>query len=304
MHRTLLESQFFSANLWRRRINKLLFKLKKCFSLKKWKNTISVISGESILAYWWKGSGERNWGDKINPWLINKLSGKDVLHTDDVINLPVINTYVCSGSILHQFRFNKLQIWGTGIISNTATIKFWNASVYAVRGPLTRQKLIENGIECPKIYGDPTFLLPQIYEADVEKNYELGLIPHYKDKKEKTIGRLNAEGVRIIDIFSDETEFIDEVNRCKCILSSSLHGLIIADAYGLKSKWIKLSDNLYGDDFKFKDYYYSIGVKNESPLVITSTTSKDDLMAECWKKKMDIDPQELLNACPFYNEQK
>lgn len=84
------------------------------------------------------------------------------------------------------------------------------------------------------------------------------------------------------------------------VVSSSLHGLIVADAYGIPSKWIKVSDKIYGDDFKYGDYYQSIGVKEEKPLIVNEQISTVDLMNTCWKKEMNIDLEGLLESCPFY----
>lgn len=55
-------------------------------------------------------------------------------------------------------------------------------------------------------------------------------------------------------------KWIDELCSCDCVISSSLHGLIIAEAYGIPTLWVKFSDEINGDDFKFYDYYASIGL--------------------------------------------
>ncbi len=59
---------------------------------------------------------------------------------------------------------------------------------------------------------------------------------------------------------------IDNILSCEIILSSSLHGLIVADAYNTPSSWIKFSNKVYGNGFKFRDYYASIGYE-EDPIL-------------------------------------
>lgn len=50
---------------------------------------------------------------------------------------------------------------------------------------------------------------------------------------------------------------IDQIYSCQSILSSSLHGLICADAYNIPNLWLK--QKLNEGDFKFLDYFASQG---------------------------------------------
>ena len=279
--------------------------VKKLLSIAVWQNTYDVLSGHKLTAYWWKGNNNENWGDKINPWLMQRLSGKEIVHVDDIINFWFINVYTCIGSVVEHLRYSGVHIWGPGIISQDSALKIKPKRIHAVRGPLTRSRFKKKGFNCPEVYGDPALLLPKFYTPDVVKTTQLGIIPHYVDKGNENVLRiLHAGDVMVIDIYGGETEFIDQVNRCKHIVSSSLHGLIVADAYGIPSKWIKLSDNVYGDDFKYGDYYQSIGVIDEKPIVIESKITASDLINACWKKEMGIDLNRLIDSCPYYkNEQ-
>jgi pyruvyltransferase len=90
----------------------------------------------------------------------------------------------------------------------------------------------------------------------------MDLIPHYIDYTDenslKTINNLSSQGVKIINITAGIFHFIDELLQCKNIMSSSLHGLIAADAYNIPNIRVKLSNKLIGGDFKFKDYNLSV----------------------------------------------
>jgi pyruvyltransferase len=169
-----------------------------------------------------------------------------------------------------------------------------------VRGPRTRERLAKEGIAAPAVYGDPALLLPRFYNPDVTPTEELGIIPHYEDRQDSNVLRFREQGAFVIDIFGDELQFVDQVKRCKRVVSSSLHGLIVADAYGIASKWISLSDRVYGGGFKFQDYYLSIGLEGESPLCVDATTRLEELSAHCSRKTLDIDLDALLDSCPFY----
>jgi hypothetical protein len=152
-------------------------------------------------------------------------------------------------------------VWGTGCIS-PGEIGSNPLKVYSVRGPLTRNELISRGIETPEIYGDPALLFPEIYNPKPNPKYKYGLIPHYIDftdpKSLEIIIHLESQGVKIINITAGIFNFIDELLQCSNILSSSLHGLIAADAYNIPNIRIKLSNKLIGGDFKFNDYALSV----------------------------------------------
>ena len=61
---------------------------------------------------------------------------------------------------------------------------------------------------------------------------------------------------QIIDIEQDYKTFVDQILECDEIISSSLHGIIIAEAYGIKTKWIMYSDKIEGGEFKYQDYFF------------------------------------------------
>ena len=58
---------------------------------------------------------------------------------------------------------------------------------------------------------------------------------------------------------------VERVARCRAVVSSSLHGLITAHAYGIPAVPVSFGDRLYGDNVKFLDYALSVGV--EKPIV-------------------------------------
>jgi pyruvyltransferase len=272
----------------------------KALRLEAWINTWPAITGSKIVACWWRGEDNRNWGDKINPVLIKFLAKKDVLHVDDVFNYRWVDVHSCIGSMFHDLPHKSVHVWGTGVISEDLPISRPLKAIHAVRGPRTRERLAKEGIAAPAVYGDPALLLPRFYNPDVTPTEELGIIPHYEDRQDSNVLRFREQGAFVIDIFGDELQFVDQVKRCKRVVSSSLHGLIVADAYGIASKWISLSDRVYGGGFKFQDYYLSIGLEGESPLCVDATTRLEELSAHCSRKTLDIDLDALLDSCPFY----
>lgn len=239
-----------------------------------------------------------NFGDILTPFIIENISNIKFEYIEKSQYYP-FEHYLIIGSILGRGTKSSI-IWGAGLISEDSVPIEIPKKIYAVRGPKTREKLLKLGIDCPEIYGDPALLLPKIYNPKIEKKYELGVIPHYVDKNNKFLEIFNNSNIKIIDIqVIDPRTFIDELLSCKKIASSSLHGLITADAYQIPSMWIEFSDKVVGNGFKFYDYFLSVGRENENPLIINQDTNIEIIMAHFKKYEISIDLDKLINVCPF-----
>lgn len=210
----------------------------------------------------------RNWGDIVSFILLKYLSNSQKLSPNDIFSFDENAMQVFKdrkilaiGSSIEFTKPNDI-VWGTGCIAPN-NIGDKPNKIYAVRGPLTRQELLQHNIDCPEVYGDPALLFPKIYNKTPIFKYKYGVIPHYIDFTDpvsvSTIQNLSNQGVKVINITSGVFHFIDELLQCANILSSSLHGLIMADAYGIPNIRIKLSNKLIGGDFKFNDYFLSVG---------------------------------------------
>ena len=243
-------------------------------------------------------SKKNNFGDILNKYLVEKLSGKTVYQVRSWhYNKP---HYFVIGSILQDVNKHSI-VWGSGFISKDSKCNEFPKTVRSVRGPLSRKMLQNQGIDCPEIYGDPALLMPKIYNPiHIDKKYELGVIAHYVDKDSFWIKNNNSKGVKFIDIQTTNfTSFIDQIKACKKIISSSLHGIIIADAYGVPSLWVEFSKKVYGDGFKFRDYFASVGRIDNKPLSIKNDTSIDEIFSNFKSYDINIDLEKLINAAPF-----
>lgn len=247
-----------------------------------------------IKMYWDRGT---NFGDAFNPYLIELLSERDVSWVD---RRYYHKSYLMSiGSILQKANKNSI-IWGSGLISEELTLKEEPKKICAVRGPRTRKRLLELGFNCPEIYGDPALLIPTVYSPSIEKKFKLGVIPHYVDKDSEYLNNLQLEDVLIIDIKNkNHFEFIDQVLSCEKIVSSSLHGIIIADAYKIPSIWIEFSDKVKGNGFKFFDYFESVNRKDTSSYLMNSNTKIEDLLDLFYDYKISIDIDKLIESFPY-----
>ena len=84
------------------------------------------------------------------------------------------------------------------------------------------------------------------------------------------------------------------------IFSSSLHGVIIGDAYGIPSYHVKLSSKVTGGHFKFEDYYLSVGrdYKEYSANDINPAL-QGIIMPEY---KITFDYEKYAKSCPFIDD--
>lgn len=200
------------------------------------------------LKLWWsKGPAPGNFGDILTPFLFDYLNIK---YTYTPVNLA---DSICIGSIA-KFAKKGTIVLGSGTIRKEDFLNpdaIWRF----VRGPLTRDIVLSNGGECPDVYGDPALLLPLFCQPE-EKKYELGIVPHYVDYNE--IVKLYPNHYVINLLNPNPIEVAKQISSCKKIISSSLHGIIAAHAYGIPAAWVEFSNKLYGDGIKFYDYYKSV----------------------------------------------
>lgn len=202
---------------------------------------------KSIKLCWWKDVP--NFGDVLTPVLLKRL--KDI---DAVWSEPEDSEMVGAGSYLEKFNGYKGIVWGTGKMFAKTKVNLADAKVLALRGELS---LKDSGCT-PLALGDPVLLARFLALHPFDKEYEYGIIPHWNDKETEK----NFEGRTYlrIDITAPVDDVIKNTSSCKKIISSSLHGLVLADALGIPRLWYPSRANP-GNGFKFRDYQTVLGGK-------------------------------------------
>ena len=255
---------------------------------------------------------KRNWGDDINYHLVEYLSGKKAMCIQSILHWDRIHApnYACIGSILDSFMNKNTVVWGSGCMTEVGFSSQHPSKILAVRGRLTRDLLTTKGMTVPEVYGDPALLLPYIYDNPQGKKYRCGLIPHYIDfdlPNVKGFKERYGNEVIVIDLkhYTEWTEVIDQIRQCDFILSSSLHGIIVSDAYHVPNMWIKLSENVIGNGFKFLDYFSSVNRNCHDPADLVGKEIMLDGFTETIRPEeyMDIDLMPLIDSCPFIREE-
>lgn len=248
------------------------------------------------------GQEKENYGDLLSKYLYQKITGVKPTWYDP-INEQSKPHFFAVGSILN-FAKSESIVWGSGIINSNHKVS--NCDYRAVRGPLTRKRIVERGYHCPEVFGDPGLLLPEFYNPKIEKKFELGIIPHFGDLKiVKSL--VKNSSIKIIELLTNDIEKTTrEILECHNIISSSLHGIIAAHAYGIPAVWVKFSNNLFGDGIKFKDYFASVGLSEYKGEFWTGIGGIEDLKRICnrypnlpEKDVIDKLKNGLLSNCPY-----
>lgn len=266
----------------------------------------------TIPLFWWSEKkfafkDKENYGDLLSKYLVEKISGVDVkwVHPrrQPWYQLKKKN-YLAIGSIIHHGTKDSI-VWGSGIIGRNEVIP--NASFKSVRGPLSRAQIQKAGYRCPEKYGDPALLLPKYFKPFLEKQYKVGIIPHYHDYKKVCEWFRDDKEIIVIDVMTNNIESVTElILKCEQTISSSLHGLIVSHAYGIPSLWVEFSTHLFGDGVKFIDYFKSVEIEIYKAPFIDNKQDLENIFLQLEKYQLIPDmsiilelQESLLGTCPF-----
>lgn len=260
-----------------------------------------LVSSYVIPSPW--GILNHNFGDDLNKPIIEIISNKKVFFVQQ-INYNGEENLAAIGSIIGTISTENSIIWGAGFISADSPLSNVPKKICAVRGPLSKQRLDDYNIDCPAIFGDPALLLPCIYSPKKEKKYRYGVVPHMQDYDLPHVKRFRELHPEILFIklsgYKNWKAVIDEINSCEFVVSSSLHGLIVSDAYAIPNVFVQFSDLLMGGDFKFRDYMAGVNRKYIEPVDLRSTIDLDSLYHLFVSySPINYDLRPLLRAFPY-----
>lgn len=235
-----------------------------------------------------------NLGDALSPVLVSALSGLPVMHRNFDADQPRL---ACVGTIAHGFKQGTVHFWGTGMDPQKNPIGAQGLGyrkpaqtrfhVHAVRGRFTAAVLEQQGIPVPPVYGDPVWFLPAIIQPAVEQRYELGVVIHLTELAERSsqsgcnpnllryrIPPELQDRIRIITTLTEPSfaaleQRVQEITACKRIVSTSLHGLVISETYGIPcmslrvakrgAAVVRLNDQQDRLDQRIRDFYSGVG---------------------------------------------
>lgn len=273
-------------------------------------NHQATIPPRSIASYWW--DMKKNFGDLISPWILEELTARPVYNTIGRIDVP--DALMTVGSLITEMQRPGMTIWGTGLIAplNAASIKRLKPrepeAILAVRGKHTRKQLMkELGWDVPEVYGDPALLMPYLFQPDRRRPTDrqgLSVILHYAHKSVLTHEHIEKFGGYAIEVQRPAEHVVAEIALSDVVISTSLHGLILAQAYEIPWVWLRITDNpLAGDKFKFEDFFTVLKRDQVAEVEVTAEELREIDLAEVARTatvpKSYFDPLALVKALPF-----
>lgn len=222
----------------------------------------------------------RNFGDELSPLAVASAFGGTPRWAR-----PRKASLFAVGSLMDFVPVaNAPLVWGTGLRSSPteAFMTRWRTAdpgVLAVRGPLTREEL---RLPADTPLGDPGLLVPGIIPAQPDTGRILYL-PHYRDwntlNGRAEIASLSKRGFSVIEPSRSPRFVANAISGADGIVSASLHGLILAHAYGRPV--VPLAPSGREPNFKYQDHFSAVGVPyNPLPVEAFASGNLHDKFAD------------------------
>ena len=248
---------------------------------------------KGVPLYYWQQQKFVNFGDYLSLLIVERIVGTPVkVHQNYPWNKG--KKLLALGSIM-SFAKDHDAVWGTGVngkLLRKESYHFDALDVRAVRRPLTRDFLWEHfGIDAPEIYGDPALLFPRLFPEFTRSNhpkYPYIIIPHYSEQ----VLFPKESGDHIVYPTDDWDVVIRKILDSEFVISSSLHGIILAEAYGIPARQLRITEN--EPQFKYRDYYFGT-----NRFDCQYARSVEEALAMGGERGVECDLNRLYRAFPF-----
>lgn len=244
------------------------------------------------LFVWRPANGNINFGDFLSRIIVELMLARKGYTLGDETAEP--RQMLAIGSVMHFARDGAV-VWGSGVNGKIPeqAHKFADLDVRAVRGPLTRGFLTARGIAVPEVYGDPALLLPLLApdRFEPEQSNGVGFVPNLNDLAQLKDRGIDQD-VTVVSPLAGWNQCVKAILSHELVLASSLHGIIVAEAYGIPARYVRLTEteNL----FKYRDYYEGTGRPD-----FTFARSVAEGIEMGGARPPVFDPAPLMAAFPF-----
>ena len=234
-----------------------------------------------VELFYWRSAKGVNFGDYLSSVVVTKIAADAGFFLDEERAEPV--RILAIGSILH-FARNGDVIWGSGMNGKVSesSHKFDNLDVRSVRGPMTRHFLQARGIVVPELYGDPAILVPSLLPDRFPRSEQPGrsvvFVPNLHDLP------IMKDWDNVVSPLAPWYDVVRQISQARHVISTSLHGLVLADAFGIPCTYLRLSET--ESLFKYEDYVLGVGRGG-----LTVTTSREEALR---LKPMDLPKPDLV----------
>jgi len=224
------------------------------------KAAASWCAGDRVPVYYFDGVS--NFGDQIGPFIASAKTGRSVYNVRHLPWTPK-RAYCTAGSLLHSLSKDNCSVWGSGFICAppAGKPKARPYEVRALRGPISARIAEDLGWGSCSNLGDPGLILPDFLPAGpVAKRRKIAVIPHYAFAQRRDLGEIADY---LVFPWQKLEHVVQEIASSELVVSSSLHGIILAEAYRVPWVWWREPhDPRAGGEMKFLDFFGSIDVAN------------------------------------------
>lgn len=204
------------------------------------------------LFAWQPKDGSRNFGDHLSHIVSAAVAAERGFTFEDEVPAP--RRLLAIGSILH-FAQDGDVVWGSGINGKISMdgLRARKLDIRAVRGPRTAAVLKDLGFDVPRVYGDPALLVPRYFgdRFPLRPRRDFVFIPNLHD-----LARVEPADW-LISPLRGWNYCVEAITTAKLVLASSLHGIILAEAFGVPARFVRLSET--ESQFKYDDYAQGTG---------------------------------------------
>jgi pyruvyltransferase len=253
------------------------------------------IFGAGMPLFYWNEDKDVNFGDYLSRVIVERIVEAPLeCYVKKSANQK--KKLLALGSVLY-FANEGDVLWGTGLngkILDKQAFNFASLDVRAVRGPLTRKFLMDNfQIDCPEVYGDPALLFPYLFpEFKRKENPSIPflIIPHYTDRE----AFRNSPYENVIFTSEPWEKILEKILDSQFVIGSSMHAVILAEAYGIPARLLRISDTPHNHFLKYQDYFFSTNRPN-----FQFATSVEEALRMGGEPPFECDLEKLYNSFPI-----
>jgi succinoglycan biosynthesis protein ExoV len=187
-----------------------------------------------------------NIGDELNNWFWDELFGPEIhnIHPDSLL--------VGIGTVLNEKlpRAKHYHIIGSGTgYGEPFDVHQTNVTVHFVRGPLTAKIL-----QLPDnlVLTDPAILISEMRTQSSTKKIPVAFMTHIGIDSKDYKSLIEDMGWTYISPSDDETNILSTIANTEVLITSAMHGAIMADSY--RTKWIPIITSNEILSFKWEDW--------------------------------------------------
>lgn len=229
----------------------------------------------SVPAYWYRRSD-------LRPWLLRTSAGRSQVRNfgdefcgdfltwwtgeEPERSLLGKRRVVVGGSILHLLRKGDAAL-SVGARAPGGRVPR-GLRVFGARGPLTAAELKKGGYDIPKaglFLCDVGLFAPEVYGAPGPIHEEVLLVPHFRHEEMwRAVAPECFPAAPLLSPRMEPHEIADRIGESARIVTSSLHGLIFAAAFGREVTWVAPPRS--EPQFKFHDFYQAFSLVDVAPV--------------------------------------